>query len=101
MAAAAARQAVNSASKDNNQSLGDLAGMFVTVLGSALEKSDTRQWFTLPAQIWMARLFLPPGVQDIRLFFRDGYGNIVGEHKFENVPVTRGGRVFLHYRTAK
>ncbi len=99
VAAEQARQAAHSAAKD--ETTGDLVHLFVTMLGAALEKADTRQWFTLPAQVFMARLFLPPGTQNIQLLFRDGYGNIVGEHTFENVEVKRGGRVFLHYRTAR
>ena len=101
VAAAATRQAIKSAGNKDNQALGDLAGFFVTVVGNAVEKADTRQWFTLPAQIFMTRLFLPPGEQDIVLLFRDGYGNIVESHAFEKVRLTKGGRVFLHYRTAK
>ena len=97
--AQAARQAARSASKDDNW--GDVAELFVNILGSAVEKADTRQWFTLPAQILMARMFVAPGTQDIKLRFRDRFGNIIGEHTFENVRVTPGGRVYLHYRTAK
>lgn len=98
VAAAQARQAAHSAANDDT--VGDLAGMFVSVLGAALEKADTRQWFTLPAEVRMTRLFLTPKTQDIKLLFRDGYGNIIGEHVFENVPVERGGRIYLHHRTA-
>ncbi len=98
VAAVQARHAVSSAANDDTW--GDLAEMLVSAFGAATETADTRQWFTLPAEVRMARIFLPPGTQNIRLLFRDGYGNIVGEHLFENVPVKRGGRVFLHYRTA-
>ena len=76
------------------------AGMLVSALGAATETADTRQWFTLPAEVRMARLFLQPGTQNIRLLFRDGYGNIVGEHVFKKVSVKKGERVFLYYRTA-
>lgn len=98
VAAEQARQAARSAAKDDT--VGDLTGLMINLLGTATEKADTRQWFTLPASIYMARLFLPPGEQDIRLLLRDGYGNIVGEYVFKNVRVVRGGRVFLHHRTA-
>ncbi len=98
VAAVQARQAAASAA--DNSAAGDLAGMFVSALGAALEKADTRQWFTLPAEVRMTRIFVLPGNQNIRVLFRDGNGNIIGEHTFENVNVPRGGRVFLHYRTA-
>ena len=94
-----ARQAAKKAAKDDTT--GNLVGLFVNILGTALERADTRQWFTLPAQVFMTRLFLPPGTQDIRLLFRDGYGNIVEEHTFEDIRVEPGKRVFLHYRTAR
>ena len=98
VASVQARHAVSSAA--NDETWGDLAGMLVSALGAATETADTRQWFTLPAEVRMARLFLQPGTQNIKLLFRDGYGNIVGEHVFENVPVKPGERIFLHYRTA-
>lgn len=98
IAAAQAQQVTAKAA--NDEALGELAGMFARALGAAVEKADTRQWFTLPSEVRMARVFVPAGVQNIRLLLRDGYGNIVGERVFENVRVTRGGRVFLHVRTA-
>lgn len=98
IAAEQARQAVKSATKE--EGWGNLAGLALNILGAATEKADTRQWFTLPAEVYMTRVFVTPGRQDIRLLLRDGYGNIVGEHVFEQVEVKRGGRVFLHFRTA-
>ena len=96
----AAVQARHAAQRDNDNSLGWLAEMAVDVFGALLEKADTRQWFTLPASIYMARAFVEPGTQDVRLLLRDRNGNIIGEHVFENVKVPRGGRVFLHHRSA-
>ena len=98
VAAEQARQAAKRATKDN--AWGDVAGLVVNIFGAAVEKADTRQWFTLPAEVRMTRIFLNPGKQNIRMLFRDRNGNIVGEHIFENVIVPRGGRVFLHVRTA-
>ena len=98
VAAEQARQAVRETTEETVW--GDLAGALVSVLGTLTEKADTRHWFTLPAEIRMTRIFLVPGNQNIRMLFRDGYGNIVGEHVFENVPVRPGGRVYLYHRTA-
>jgi len=101
VAAVQARHAVNHATDKQDSALGDFAGMLVSVLGAAFEKADTRQWFTLPAEIHMTRIFVQPGKRDIQLLLKDGYGNIVGEKVFENVKVGRGERVFLHYRSAR
>jgi len=95
-----AHHAVRKASKEDD-TLGSLAELFVSVLGSALEKADTRQWFTLPAEIHMTRIFVEPGTRDVHLLLKDGYGNIVGEKVFENIKIGRGERVFLHFRSAR
>lgn len=99
VAAVQAKHAAAEASGDGGW--GSVAEAFVSVFGALTEKADTRQWFTLPAQLRMARVYVAPGRQDVTLRFKDGYGNIIGEHTFENVPVKPGGRVYLHYRTAK
>ena len=80
---------------------GEAAEMFVSFLGALSEKADTRQWFTLPAQLRMARFYVPPGEQDITLRFKNRFGKIVGTYTFEKVPVKANERVYLHYRTAK
>lgn len=98
-AAVQARHAAYQASSD--ESIGQLAEMFVSFLGAITEKADTRQWFTLPAQLRMTRFYVPSGKQDILLRFKDGFGNIVGEYRFENLDVKPNGRIYLHYRTAK
>ena len=96
----AAVQARHLAANKNGDAAGELAGRLLTILGAALEQADTRQWFTLPAEIYMTRLFLPPGTQNIKLLFSDGNGKIITDYTFENVTVKKGGRVFLHHRTA-
>ncbi len=99
VAAVQTRHAVEQAA--DSQSTGELAGMVVSLVGALTEKADTRQWFTLPAQMRLTRFYVPAGQRNITLRFKDGFGNIVGEHTFENVPVLPGGRIYLHYRTAK
>lgn len=99
VAAVQANHAASRASDDSN--VGYLAEMFVSFLGALTERADTRQWFTLPAQFRLTRFYVPAGTQNITLRLRNGFGRIVGEYTFEKVPVTAGGRVYLHYRTAK
>lgn len=99
IAAVQARHAIESRDGKNG-SLGWLAEMVMDVFGAAIEKADTRQWFTLPAEVYMTRAFVAPGTQDIQLLLKDRNGNIIGTHTFENIRVPRGGRIFLHYRSA-
>ena len=102
VAAVQARHAVEGSGHDskNYGSTGWLAEMAVSVLGAATEKADTRQWFTLPAEIYMTRAFVAPGTQDITLLLTDKNGAVLQRHTFENIAVPKGGRVFLHHRTA-
>ena len=100
IAAVQARHAVQSSSDSPyNDSLGQLAELFISILGAATERADTRQWFTLPAQVYMTRVFVTPGKQNIRLLLQAKNGSIIGEHTFANVEVPAGGRVFLHHRS--
>ncbi len=99
VAAVQARNAATQAAKDDT--VGQLAEMFVSFLGALTEKADTRQWFTLPAQMRMTRFYVPPGKQEIVLRFRNGFGKIIGEHTFTDIVVPAGGRIYLHYRTAQ
>lgn len=96
----AAVQARHAATKASNDDVGYLASMLVSALGAATEKADTRQWFTLPAEIQMTRLFVPAGKQDVSLLLKDKNGNIIGNKTFEDITIPRGGRVYLHYRSA-
>lgn len=102
VAAVQARHAVDGSGHEskNYGSAGWLAEMAVDLFGAVVEKADTRQWFTLPAEIYMTRAFVTPGTQNIKLLLTDKNGNIIGEHTFENVNVPKGGRIFLHHRTA-
>ncbi len=93
-----ARHAAAQAAKDDT--VGELTGMLVSALGALTEKADTRQWFTLPAEVRLTRVFVPAGTHQIKLWLQDGYGSIIGEHDFGAVTVRPGGRVFLHHRTA-
>lgn len=101
VAAVQARHAIDGSEKGKQYgSAGHLAEMFVSLLGAATEKADTRQWFTLPARIYMTRAFVTPGTQNIQLLLQDKNGSIIGTYTFENITVRKGERVFLHHRTA-
>lgn len=100
IAAEQAKQAAREAA-EGEEWASDAVGMLFSAFSAAVEKADTRQWFTLPAEFRMSRLFVNPGVGQVTLRFKDEFGNIVGEHVFSGVKAEPGGRVFLHYRTAR
>jgi len=88
------------AEQNGGSTAGLLAKMVTSVTSAATEVADTRCWATLPAQIRMARIMLPPGKTDIALVFRDASGAEIGRKIFAGVDVQAGKRTYLHYRTA-
>ena len=87
--------------KRAGQGWGMLANFVANVAGAATETADTRGWTTLPAQIRMARLAVPPGKQDVKVTFTRSDGVTTGITVFKDVVVERGRRTYLHYRTAQ
>ena len=47
-----------------------LLGLAVNVAGVLTERADTRSWFTLPGEIHLARLALPPGEYKLKVELR-------------------------------
>lgn len=69
-------------------------------VAAATEIADTRAWSSLPSQIRMARLKLPPGSRTITVYFKNASGTQLSSAVFKDVQVPKGKRVYLHYRTA-
>ncbi|WP_424245986.1 hypothetical protein Dip510_000915 [Elusimicrobium posterum] len=106
IARAAIKQVLNVQAQNVTKSLTDddnlamLAGMLVRGLSAAVEKADTRMWFTLPAEVRMSRLFIPPGKHTVVFTAYDHAGSKMETHNFD-VELKAGERIFLHHRTAK
>ncbi|MFA5162718.1 MAG: hypothetical protein WC421_10780 [Elusimicrobiales bacterium] len=94
-------KAAEQKAEQQSQGLGLLAKVVAGAVTAATEVADTRSWATLPAEIRMARLELPPGRYDLKLTFRDAYGNAAASDVMRGVEVSRGKRTFAHYRTAR
>lgn len=60
----------------DNENVSSGVGLILSIIGAATEQADLRAWLTLPAQIQMARLQVPPGTWP--------------------VSVTINGRSFIH-----
>jgi len=95
----ATRQAVRNSTKDEN--LGVLAGMIFSAVSAATERADTRLWFTLPGEIRMTRMFVPPGKHKIVFNAYDGNGSLIETKDLGEIEIKAGERKYLHYRTGK
>ncbi|HBA61575.1 MAG TPA: hypothetical protein DCZ92_12325 [Elusimicrobia bacterium] len=96
-----ARAAAAEVEKQAGSGWGLLARVVTSATAAATEVADTRGWTTLPAQIRLARLAVPPGKQDVKITFVRADGVVTGTTIFRDVAVERGRRTYLHYRTAQ
>ena len=65
----AAKDTLASAASSNSNDSGASAlfGLAVNVAGVLTERADTRSWFTLPGEIHLTRLALPPGEYKLKI----------------------------------
>ena len=84
---------------------GQYAGLIGVVAGAGTGaalfsqmKPDLRCWHTLPANLQMARLFLPPGKYNITLNFIDSSNNTQNTRSYP-VEIKKGTRTFINERT--
>lgn len=80
------------ASKQN-----DVAGLLVNIVGVLTERADTRSWLSLPANIQMARLQLPPGTYTLSIELLDELEQIQHMTKLIDVKVNPGERRYVSY----
>lgn len=95
----AAKSAVRAVLKrELSQKLGDEAGTFGWILGTAFtvatERADLRSWQTLPNTWQAARVFLPPGTHEIHVKALGGEARALGSFELD-----RGETMFILART--
>ena len=94
---------VQYAADQAEQSGGSLAGFLTKAVGSAIsagtEAADTRSWLTLPAEIRIARVALPPGTHDVQLALKSSSGADLGTLSLPGVQIQAGKRTYVHFRS--
>ncbi|MFH1843659.1 MAG: hypothetical protein ABIF77_10695 [bacterium] len=73
--------------KQKADDVGVVAGIIANIFGAATETADTRSWLTLPGQIALVRLELPPGQYDLQVELFDQYGQTVATESVPEVNV--------------
>jgi hypothetical protein len=71
-----------------------LFGLAVNVAGVLTERADTRSWFTLPGEIHLARLALPPGDYKLKLELY-GHDDHVLDSGEINVTLRKGEKKYF------
>ncbi|HET7922597.1 MAG TPA: hypothetical protein VFM15_07570 [Gammaproteobacteria bacterium] len=85
-----ARQALANKADNRQQGMGAL----LSLIGTAVDQADTRAWTTLPDNIQLARLRVPPGQYDLVVSLQGAGGGIIETRRFGNVIVRPGRMTF-------
>ena len=75
-----------------------ILGFFTNLFNVSTEIADTRSWVSLPHNIQIGRIDLPPGIHTITLEALDVNGNIIETETFTNIEINPGQRTFLNHR---
>lgn len=81
--------------KDKNGN--GLLGLLMNIATVATERADTRSWVTLPSEIHMARVNLPPGKYDITVQFLGQRGGVVDSMVLNDLEISAGKNQYQFY----
>ncbi|UCC84993.1 MAG: hypothetical protein JSW46_08805 [Gemmatimonadota bacterium] len=90
---AAAAKLREEAEEEGGEAAGEVVGFLANVVNVATERADTRAWLGLPHRIWISRLKVPAGQNELRILI-DGREEI----SLGPLDVDAGERIFLSYR---
>ncbi len=91
-------QTIRKEVEDRGQTARVLTDLGTNLFSILTEQADTRSWQTLPGQIQMARLLLPPGTYDLEVRYLNGQGQEIGREVFGVVSVKASEKKFLGHR---
>jgi tetratricopeptide (TPR) repeat protein len=72
-----------------------IGSLLVRVAAVATERADTRSWLTLPANVQLARLSLPPGTYDVTVDLLGNNDQIVATRVFPQVTIRKERKTYL------
>jgi len=88
-----AKKAREESSKKNEP----LLGFLMEVATFATERADTRSWTTLPYNIQMVRVSLPPGVYDLEAEYSADFQSAVQTRMFPGIKIEKGKYTYINY----
>lgn len=92
-----ARGLVKLAATKGAEKKSEWLGFLVNLFTAATEKADTRSWVTLPNEIRIGRMLLPPGQHTVTIRTYDRFGGIK-EETIRTVTIEPGKRTFINQR---
>ncbi len=95
MASKKARREAGNRNNSNDAPLGLLGALAVQVAAVVTERADTRSWLTLPRNIQLARLPLPPGSYTIKVELLGTDGQIMASSEYPEVVISKTHKTYL------
>ncbi|MDP2762238.1 MAG: hypothetical protein Q8O64_17875 [Sideroxyarcus sp.] len=99
--ARAIAKGVMQASVDKSGQRGDdaaakmIGSLLVRVATIATERADTRSWLTLPANVQLARLSLPPGSYDVTVELLGRDENLIATRVYPQITIRQTRKTYL------
>jgi hypothetical protein len=72
-----------------------IGSLLVRVATVATERADTRSWLTLPANVQLARISLPPGSYDVTVELLGNNGQVFESRVYPQVAISSTRKTFL------
>ncbi|MBI5890096.1 MAG: hypothetical protein HZB47_05395 [Nitrosomonadales bacterium] len=96
IAKGAIQESVDKAGQQGDDAGAKLIGsLLVRVAAVATERADTRSWLTLPANVQLARLTLPPGTYDVQMELLGSDGRVMATRVFPQVTIRKERKTYL------
>jgi hypothetical protein len=90
------QESVDSAGQRNDDAAIALLGsLLIRVAALATERADTRSWLTLPANVQLARLSLPPGSYDVTVELLGKNEQVIETRVFPQVTIRKARKTYL------
>ena len=81
--------------RDTDPAAALIGSFIVRVAAAATERADTRSWLTLPANVQLARLSLPPGSYDLTVDLLGADDRVVSTQVFPQVLIRKARKTYL------
>ena len=86
--------AASATGSSSNNSAAAILGLAVNIAGVLTERADTRSWFTLPGEIHLARLPLPPGEYKLKIELHGGYERVLDSSEIK-ITLRKGEKKYM------
>lgn len=93
----AIQRSVDRAGRNGNNDLAVelLGSLFVRVAAIATERADTRSWLTLPANVQLAKLSVPPGSYAVTVELLDDGEQVISTREYTDVIIREQRKTYL------